>query len=69
MSDYSWENRRGETIRQMGVWKSTLYVVGGKGCLESTIAKPNNFQPNVHHVDSAKTHVVQTEVNWNGYRR
>ncbi|GJL56684.1 MAG: hypothetical protein NPIRA02_38160 [Nitrospirales bacterium] len=31
------------------------------------IAKPNNFQPNLHHVHSAKTHVVQTEVNWNGY--
>ncbi|WP_447970019.1 hypothetical protein [Nitrospira sp. M1] len=31
------------------------------------IAKPNNFQANVHHVHSATTHVVQTEVNWNGY--
>ncbi|WP_447969816.1 hypothetical protein [Nitrospira sp. M1] len=35
----------------------------------SAIAKPNNFQPNVHHVHSAKTHVVQTEVNWNGYSK
>ncbi len=40
------------TIRSLGYY----VFIGGCSSVCRNIAKPNNFQPNLHHVHSAKTH-------------